>query len=92
VSYRVLLRPAAQRDLRHLPRVAQERIITALEALQDDPRPRGTADLAGDLKGLRKLRVGRYRAAYEVDEENSCIRVWGTGHRRSFYDRLRRRE
>jgi len=91
VSYRVLLRPAAQRDLARLPRGAQERIVAALEALQEDPRPQGTEDLAGDLRGLRKLRAGRYRAAYEVDDAESCIRIWGIGHRRSFYDRLRRR-
>ena len=91
MSHRVLLRPAAGRDLRGLPREARRRIVAALESLGDDPRPPNSAHLTGELRNLRRLRVGRYRVAYEVDDTDSVVRVWALGHRRGFYDRLRLR-
>ena len=91
VRYRVVFRPAALRDLADLPREVERRIVAALDALANDPRPLGTEPLTGDLKGLRKLRLGTYRAAYEIDDAAQCVRVWGLGHRRGFYDRIRRR-
>jgi mRNA interferase RelE/StbE len=91
VKYRVLLRPAAKRDLRDLPREVAERILAALEELAQAPRATSNAPLVGDLQGLWKLRVGAYRAAYEVDDGAKCVRVWGLGHRGGFYERMRRR-
>jgi len=91
VRYCVLLRPAAKRDLRDVPREVAERLLDALGELASDPRSPNAVPLVGDLKGLWKLRVGTYRAVYEVDDAQRCIRVWGLGHRAGFYDRMRRR-
>ena len=91
MRYRLLLRPAAKRDLRDLPREVAERVLDALDELAQAPRATNTAPLVGDLQGLWKLRVGAYRAAYEVDDAAKCVRVWGVGHRSESYDRMRRR-
>jgi len=91
VTYGLLLRPAAKRDLRDLSREVAERVLDALEELAQAPRAANSAPLVGDLQGLWKLRVGAYRAAYEVDDAAKHVRVWGVGHRSTFYDRMRRR-
>ena len=52
-------RPAALRQVRKLPRDALRRIQTATEALRDEPRPEGTAKLAG-THDLWRIRVGDY--------------------------------
>jgi len=91
VRYGVLLRPAAKRDLRELPREVAERVLDALDELALAPRAADGAPLVGDLQGPWKLRVGAYRAAYEIDDASKCVRVWGVGHRSTFYDRMRRR-
>ena len=88
--YTVTFRPSARRDLHRLPADIGTRITVRVNALADDPRPRGALPLRGPLKGLYRLRVGDYHVAYEVDDEVPLVRVWTIGHRRDFYDVLSR--
>ena len=74
MSYQVRLRPAAERDLRGLSSSVQARLMDHLAALSSDPRPAGSQELRGDLRGLRRLRIGQYRV----------------GHRSTFYKQLKR--
>jgi mRNA interferase RelE/StbE len=92
VSYRVELRPAVERQLRALPRGAQQQLLAAVEALADSPRPSGTKALTGELTGSYRLKVGRvYRLGYDVDDAAQVVTVWGVGHRDKFYEKARRR-
>jgi mRNA interferase RelE/StbE len=92
VKYAVLLERAAERELADLPRDIREEIIERLEALGDDPVAPGAQALAGNLRGLFKLRAGRrYRVAYQVDATTKTVTVRGVGHRDHFYDRIARR-
>jgi len=91
VSYEVRFEKAAERDLDRLPPDVQRRIIPRIEALADDPRPPGAEALHGQLRGLTKLRVGRYRISYEIDDEQRLVTIIEIGHRRDIYRRLGRR-
>lgn len=82
--YSVVLRPAAQRDLDHLPDQVRDRILAALLGLENDPRPRASKQLVG-LGRERRLRVGEYRMLYEVDDEASIVRIFRVIHRREAY-------
>jgi len=62
-----------------------------IDALAEDPRPPGRASLKGVLKGLRKLRAGRYRVCYAVDDRARVVKVVEIGHRRDIYRRAARR-
>jgi len=88
VSYVVLITRAAERDLEHLPREAQRQARAAIRALADDPRPAGSLQLR-DAKGVKRLRVGDYRAAYTVDDGSRAVNVLRIGHRSTFYKRLK---
>jgi mRNA interferase RelE/StbE len=73
----------AFKELAALPREARRRVVTGVEALVDEP-------LAGELlaaewKGLRRLRVGRYRVIYAFDGREFLILVVRVGHRRDVY-------
>ena len=48
-----------------------------MSQLMDDPRPRRSKALA--TPGLRRLRVGRYRALYEIVESVGSIIVIHVG-------------
>ena len=85
MSYAVVFRPSARRDLQALPRAAQERLTAEIAALAANPRGPGTKNLTGVLTGLRRTRVGDYRIAYAIEEEEQRIRIWAIGHRRNFY-------
>jgi len=90
VSYRVRFDPVAERALLDLAKDARQRIIARLQALAHDPRPSTTQPLVGNLKGLRKLRVGAYRVAYRVDDEARTVTISEIGHRGKFYQKTGR--
>ncbi|MFI1567283.1 type II toxin-antitoxin system RelE/ParE family toxin [Streptomyces sp. NPDC020490] len=77
---------AAQRQLRAISRPDAMRILTALTALGDDPY-REDADvkkLTGP-SGLRLLRVGSYRVAYQINDGELVILVVKVGDRRDVH-------
>jgi mRNA interferase RelE/StbE len=73
----------AFKELAALPRDVQQRIVNAVEGLPDEPL-RGE-QLAAEWKGLRRLRVGRYRVIYAFDGKAFLILVVRVGHRREVY-------
>ena len=42
--------------------------------------------LRGNLKGLWKFRVRRYRVVYALDRRARVVRVFAVGHRRGIYE------
>lgn len=91
MTYRVDIMPSAQRAFDALPSHSQKRVAQRLRALADDPRPPGIAALHGRLKGSYRLRIGRYRVAYDVDDASRAVTVWQIGHRSKFYEKAKRR-
>ncbi len=91
MTYEVQLNEAADRDLTKLPRKVQQTIVSRLELLAGDPRPQNAIPLAGTLRGSWRLRIGNYRASYEIDDGTRTVLVWAIGHRSGFYDEALRR-
>lgn len=46
-SYKIVLKPSVEKDLRFLPRSLVKRALAEVEALQDDPLPRQASKLQG---------------------------------------------
>ena len=82
--YELLLERRAEKDLRRLAAEVFPRVIAAIEALADDPRPAGCKKLTGSDDDWR-IRVGDYRVLYEIDDENHVVRVMRVRHRRDAY-------
>ena len=82
-GYALLILPRAARALGKLPRDDYLRIRDACRSLEGNPRPRGARKLAGRT-GIR-LRVGRYRVVYEVDDSARALTILDIGHRRDIY-------
>lgn len=83
--YEITFTSGAARQLRKLPRDAQERVVRAIEQLSRDPRPHGVKALQG-VDALR-LGVGTYRVLYRVEDEALVVLVLRLGHRRDVYER-----
>ena len=81
-SYRVTLRPAARRSLAKIDPTISKRIIAALDALAEDPRPPGVRALAGHHGWLR-VRVGDWRVIFV--ETTATVEVRAVGNRRDIY-------
>jgi len=83
-TYRIEVRPRAEKELAALPRDAQRRIVRAIDALAEDPRPAGGVTLKGG-EGLLRIRVGVYRTVYLVEDDHLVVLVVRIGHRREVY-------
>jgi mRNA interferase RelE/StbE len=77
------VRPA-RKDLEALPAEIQDRILAAIDSLQDDPRPRGCKKLRGSDDEYR-IRVGQYRVIYEIHEKTVVILIVRISHRKDAY-------
>ncbi len=73
MSYQVRLRRAAQKQLDKLPEKDYEVIAQAISALEEQPRPSRVKKLAES--GLWRIRVGRYRVVYNINDVEHLIIV-----------------
>ena len=83
-GFRLIFRQSAARDLRRIPKRDVARILSRIRALTTEPRPRGVEKLVGQQQRYR-LRQGRYRIIYEIQDEELLIVVVRVGHRRDVY-------
>ena len=83
-SYSILIKPSAIKELEDIPtKKDRGRIVTRIQSLTDDPRPRGCEKLSA--RERFRIRQGRYRIVYEVDDENAVVTVVKIGHRKDVY-------
>ena len=71
-AYEVLLRRRAEKQLDRAPYVDHLRIVQAMLALRDDPRPPGCRKLLDDIY---RIRVGAYRVIYKIADEHKEVVV-----------------
>ena len=83
MRYHLTITRRAQQELGNLPSDVYERVRDAIFSLADNPRPRGCARLHG-REGWR-IRVGRYRVIYEIEDEQGMVTVLRVGPRRDVY-------
>lgn len=85
MTYRIELRPAAIRALKHRDHRDRDRIRGAIALLGEDPRPPGAKALQG-RPGWR-VRVGNYRVIYTIQDDVLLVVVVTLGNRRDVYER-----
>jgi mRNA interferase RelE/StbE len=83
VIYQLQILRRAQKELERLERQDYEPVRDAILALADDPRPNGCKKLSG-RDGWR-IRVGRYRVIYEIEDVVRVVTILDVGHRREIY-------
>ena len=85
MAYEIEFNRKADREFRRLDRTVQGRLTQALDALQDDPRPRGSTKLTAPGPPQYRIRVGAYRAVYAVDDDLLSVLVLRVRHRSQAY-------
>lgn len=83
MSFKVFLHPKSARFLSKLEKDQKERIKSRVKELEDHPERRGKRLRYSDFWTLR---IGDYRAIYEIDEEENRVIVLFIGHRKNVYD------
>lgn len=77
----------AVKELRKLDKHIARRVVAAIDALADNPRPAGCRTLVG-YPHLMRIRVGDYRVIYTVQKSELVILVLRVAHRREVYRAL----
>ena len=83
--YTVEFTSAAAKEIRKLDGVTRSRVVRAVAALADEPRPPGVKKLSGSDDAWR-IRVGDYRVIYEIDDGSVTVVVFRAAHRRAVYE------
>jgi mRNA interferase RelE/StbE len=82
--YEIYIERRPERDLKRVPSKEFDRIIRAIRALAEEPRPTGCRKIEGSKSDWR-IRVGDYRVVYEIDDGAQTIRVMRIRHRSGVY-------
>jgi mRNA-degrading endonuclease RelE of RelBE toxin-antitoxin system len=83
-AFQLAIPPHVAEIIRHLPPDLKRGIKQALRTLSADPLT-GTP-LIGELAGLWRIKVKRFRIVYECDRKTRMVRVFAIGHRRDIYE------
>ncbi len=82
-GYSVFFRKSVERDLARIPKRDVARIMERILALADEPRPRGCEKLSGQER--YRVRQGKYRVIYSIQDQELTVWVVKVGHRGDVY-------
>jgi mRNA interferase RelE/StbE len=81
--YKILFRKSVQKDFYPIPKKDLKKILDRIKALAEDPRPPGCEKLTGE--GRYRLRQGRYRILYSIQDDELTVWVVKVGRRKDIY-------
>lgn len=81
--YSIRFKSSVKKDLRSIPKQDVLRILTALKSLTEDPRPSNSKPLTG--RDAWRLRIGKYRAIYTINDKEIVIEIIKIAHRKNVY-------
>jgi mRNA interferase RelE/StbE len=82
-GYRLFFKESVQKDLDGIPKKDLRKILDRIKSLSSDPRLPGCEKLTGQDR--YRLRQGRYRMVYAVQDEERSVTVVKVGHRKDIY-------
>ena len=82
--YRLLIKPSAVKDIEAIPlKRDRQRVVERISKLAEDPRPSGSEKISGQDK--YRVRQGRYRILYAIEDQDLIVQVVKIGHRKDVY-------
>ncbi len=82
-AYKVFFKKSVEKDFTAIPKNNLKKILERIEALAEDPRPPGCEKLTGQQR--YRLRQGRYRILYSIQDDELTVWVVKDGHRKDIY-------
>ena len=82
--YRLLIKPLAVKEIEAIPlKRDRQRVVERIAKLAEDPRPAGSEKISGQDK--YRVRQGRYRILYAIEDQDLIAQVVKVGHRKDVY-------
>lgn len=82
-EYKVYFRESVQKDLKLIPKKEISKILQRIKSLTKDPRPSGCEKLTNSEK--YRLRQGRYRIVYSIQDTDLTVWIVKVSHRKDIY-------
>jgi mRNA interferase RelE/StbE len=82
-AYKIFFKKSVEKDFNVIPKNDLKKILGRIGALADDPRPPGCEKLTGQQR--YRLRQGRYRILYSIQDDELTVWVVKVGHRKEVY-------
>lgn len=82
-AYRIHFRESVEKDLGEIPKKDLKKILHCIELLSENPRPSGCEKLTGQER--YRVRQGRYRIVYSIQDNELTIWIVIAGHRKDVY-------
>lgn len=82
-AYKVYFKESVQKDLSAVPKKDLQKILRRIETLATDPRPQGHEKLTGQER--YRVRQGRYRIVYSIQDKELTVWVVKVAHRKDIY-------
>jgi mRNA interferase RelE/StbE len=82
-EYEVYFRESVWKDLRKIPKKNLRNILKKIKELSVDPRPAGSEKLTGQDR--YRLRQGKYRIVYSIQDKELTIWIVKIGLRKDVY-------
>jgi mRNA interferase RelE/StbE len=82
-AYSLFFKESVQRDFDGIPKKDLRKILSRIKSLAGDPRPPGCEKLTG--RNRYRVRQGRYRSVYAVQDEEGTGIVVKVAHRKDVY-------
>ena len=83
MAYSIDLKPEASKKLNSFDKEMHRRILKAIIALAENPRPSGCTML--QIEKRYRIRVDDFRIVYEIDDSKLLVLVVRIGHRSNVY-------
>jgi mRNA interferase RelE/StbE len=82
-GYEVYFRESVWKDLKKIPKKDLRNILKKIKELSVDPRPTGCEKLTGQDR--YRLRQGKYRIVYSIQDKELTVWIVKIGHRKDVY-------
>ena len=82
-AYKVFFKDSVEKDFHAIPKEDLEKILHRIEMLAENPRPPGCEKLTGQER--YRLRQGRYRIVYSIQDLDLTVWVVKAAHRKNIY-------
>jgi mRNA interferase RelE/StbE len=84
LKYDILIKASAAKEIETIgSKRDRQRIVARIAELADDPRPPGCEKLSGQEK--YRIRQGRFRIVYSIEDQELVVLVVKVGHRKDVY-------
>ena len=81
--YSIEIKKSAVKELSQIPKKDLVKIVKTINSLADNPRPRGSKKLSREEK--YRIRYGKYRILYLIEDDVLVICVIKVAHRKDIY-------